>query len=342
MGRFSKATKAQSRLRMALIGPAGSGKTMSALAIAANLVPGGRVAVLDTEHGSASKYADKFDFDVDEMTTFDPRAYIEGIQTAEAEGYDVLVIDSLSHEWIGRGGALEMVDQAAARSRSGNTFTAWKEVTPLHNALIEAIVQCRCHLICTMRSKVDYVLEQNYQGKMEPKKVGMAPVQREGMDFEFDVVGDLDRDHRLIISKTRCEALDRAVIEKPGKQVADTLRVWLSDGAPAAEVPKATTCPPDLAARLHAAFADAEVPEINRRAALAKRGVSRVEDLAEGDARELIGKIEAMVSKFPFETDPKIAGDGTDEAPHDGGDPATATDGSGSDADDAALATADA
>lgn len=228
---FKKATKTQARLRLALIGPSGSGKTYSALAIAKHL--GDRVAVIDTERGSASKYADLFSFDALELDTFAPTTYVEAIHAAEAAGYDVLIIDSLSHAWMGKEGALEQVDRAAKRSQSNNSYTAWRDVTPMHNALIDAILQSACHIIVTMRAKTEYVLEENERGKKVPRKVGMAPVQRDGMEYEFDVVGDMNQENDLIISKTRCPALTGQVINKPGEQIAKTLKVWLSDGAPA-------------------------------------------------------------------------------------------------------------
>lgn len=231
MMQFTKATKKQAKLRLALIGPSGSGKTYTALKIAAHL--GGKIAVIDTERGSASKYADLFPFDVLILDTFSPLTYVEAIKAADAAGYDVLVIDSLSHAWMGKEGALEQVDRAAKRSQSNNTYTAWRDVTPMHNALIDAMLQSRCHIIGTMRTKTEYVIEQNERGKSVPKKVGLAPVQRDGLEYEFDVVADMDAENNLIVSKTRCPALAGAVIAKPGKEIAETLAAWLTDGAPA-------------------------------------------------------------------------------------------------------------
>lgn len=230
---FKTATKTQSKLRLALIGPSGSGKTFTALSIAQHL--GKRVAVIDTERGSASKYSDSFQFDVAELPTHNPENYISAIQCAERDGYDVLVIDSLSHAWSGKDGALEQVDRAAKRSQSGNTYTAWRDVTPLHNRLVDAMLLSTCHVIVTMRAKTEYVLETNERGKQVPRKVGLAPIQRDGVEYEFDVAGDLTLDHDLLVSKTRCAALDGAVIQKPGKQLAETLKQWLTDGVPAPE-----------------------------------------------------------------------------------------------------------
>ncbi len=230
---FRKATKTQSRLRMALYGVSGSGKTYSALAIATGL--GGKIALIDTERGSASKYASRFDFDVLEMQPpYSPARYVEAIRAAEAEGYNILIIDSLTHAWSGQGGALEMVDNAAKRSQSQNTYTAWRDVTPEHNKLIDAMVSSKCHIIATLRSKAEYVLEPNRNGKMEPKKKGMAPIQRDGLEYEFDVVGEMNADNELIVQKSRCEALSGQVVSKPNGQVSDMLRAWLTDGAPIA------------------------------------------------------------------------------------------------------------
>lgn len=223
---FQKAVKERAKLRLALIAPAGCGKTYSALAIACGLTPG-KVALIDTEHGSAAKYADLFAFDTLELRDFDPDNYVAAIQAAERAGYQTVVIDSLSHAWAGKGGALELVDKAAAKSKSGSTFHAWKDVTPKHQALIEAMLQSGCHVIATMRSKVEHVYES---GKV--KKVGLQPVQREGMEYEFDLVGDIDQDHKLVITKSRIPALSGQVISKPGAQLAAELAGWLKGAEP--------------------------------------------------------------------------------------------------------------
>lgn len=234
MAQFQPATKRQARLRLALIGPAGSGKTYTALKVARRL--GGRVALIDTERGSASKYADEFQFDTLQLATFSPETYVEAIHAAEQAGYDVLIIDSLSHAWVGKGGALEMADHAASR-QGENRFTAWRHVTPAHNSLVDAMTGSSMHVIATMRSKMEYTIDKDERGKSIPRKVGMQPVQREGMEYEFDVVGDLDQENALTISKTRCRALTGAVLAKPGDAFADTLKAWLTDGAPQYDKP---------------------------------------------------------------------------------------------------------
>lgn len=239
MSGFTRATKGAAKLRLALAGPAGSGKTYSALSIAAGL--GAPVAVVDTEHGSASKYADLFDFDTMELDSFHPQKFIDAIDDAEKAHYAVLILDSLSHAWMGKDGTLDLVDKAAKRSQSGNSFSAWKDVTPIQNALIDRIVGADIHIIATLRVKTEYIIQTNEKGRQEPKKIGLAPVQRDQVEYEFDVYGDLDQSNNLIIGKTRCPALSGQVVSKPGAALAATLRDWLGTGAGTVAVPSQPT-----------------------------------------------------------------------------------------------------
>jgi hypothetical protein len=243
---FSKAVKYNEKGRIALIGTAGSGKTYSALNIAQYMLqPGQRIAVIDTEHGSSRKYADFFDFDILQLTDFDPDNYVAAIHVAEKAGYGVLVIDGLSHAWAGKGGLLEFVDTEAAKSGRRDAFSAWRKATPKHNDLVEAMLACQLHLIVTMRSKMEYVIEKYDEGGREKtriRKVGLQPIQREGLDYEFDVVGDIDAEHNLVIGKTRCSQLDGKVFHKPGKEFADIVMNWLTGAAkpePKPEPPRA-------------------------------------------------------------------------------------------------------
>lgn len=233
---FNQAIKHEAKLRLAIAGPAGSGKTYTGLLIAQTLAQGGKIAVVDTEHGSASKYADLFAFDVAEMfPPFHPDKFIEAIHESEKAGYAVIVLDSLSHEWSGTGGILDVIDKIAASSNSKNTFAAWKQGTPLQNKLVDTIIGCKIHVIATMRTKQDYVVEADDRGKMTPKKIGLAPVQREGFEYEFDVVMNMDVDNQGVITKTRCPALHGGVYKKPGKDVGEILVQWLA-GAPKTSV----------------------------------------------------------------------------------------------------------
>lgn len=229
MSMFKKAVKESAKLRLAIAGPSGSGKTFTSLAIATAL--GGPIAVIDTEHGSASKYADLFEFDVAEMhAPFHPQKYIDAIREAANAGYKVIILDSLTHAWNGTGGILDIVENATKRMQSKNSYTAWKEATPIQNQLTDAIVGAGIHVIATMRSKQEYVQEKDSNNKTVIRKVGMAPVQREGLEYEFDVFLDMDVDNNAIVTKTRCPALTGEVFAKPGKNIAAILAAWLSSG----------------------------------------------------------------------------------------------------------------
>lgn len=224
---FVKASKKKQKARLALIGPGGSGKTYTALLIAKSL--GSRVAVIDTERGSASKYAgDVADFDVCEPADFAPDSYVDALRDAARAGFDVIIIDSLSHAWEGEGGILEQVD------KRGGRFDAWKEMAPQTRRLIEAILTYPGHVIATLRTKTEWVVEQvkgrDGREKATPRKIGLAPKFKEGLEYEFDVVALMDDSHVMTVTKTRCAALDGAVIAKPGADVAKVLREWLDDG----------------------------------------------------------------------------------------------------------------
>lgn len=229
---FRKAERKKAKLRLALCGPAGSGKTYSALLIAQGLAPEGRIALLDTERGSGELYSDLTPYDVATLAPpFSPERYIDLIEGAGAAGYQVLIIDSLSHAWEGEGGCLELHDRATAASRSGNSYTAWREVTPQHNALVEAMLQSPCHVVATMRSKTAYELSDDGNGKKKPIKVGLAPVQRPGMEYEFTVVLDLSVErHIATATKDRTSLFDgRHWV--PTAKTGEVLREWLESGS---------------------------------------------------------------------------------------------------------------
>lgn len=244
MSLFAPATKQSLKARVALEGPTGSGKTWTMLEWLTVLADGGRIAVVDTEHGSASLYADTYTFDV--LTwppPYDPAKLTETIKAAQREGYAALGVDSMSHFWEGEGGVLDIVDAAAARQH-GNSYTAWKTGTPVLRHLIDTILSSQLHVVATMRSKMEYVLDEDDRGKKVPRKVGMAPVMRAGVEYEFTVVGELDLEHRLTISKSRCSLLADRVVQ-PGRagEAADEFLGWLSDGEP----PPPTADPDDVA-----------------------------------------------------------------------------------------------
>lgn len=250
MSLFKKATKTESKLRMAISGPSGSGKTYTALEVATGLMgidaldgkaPDGTIAVIDTEHGSARKYADRFNFDVIELDSFHHNKYIEAIEAAVKEGFKVLIIDSLSHCWFGKDGAMEQVDKASQKSngQAGNKFAAWSGVTPLQNKLIDTIISSNLHIIATMRTKTEYVVEEK-NGKQVPRKIGLAPIQREGVDYEFDLATIMNLSNVLTVEKTRCSILVEKMIDKPDRRLSEVLLDWLS-GEPVPEPVKMAT-----------------------------------------------------------------------------------------------------
>lgn len=239
---FRQATKQQSKLRMTLDGPAGSGKTYTSLRFAHAI--GGRIAFIDTERGSASKYVGEapdgtpWAFDVLQLVQFSPEKYTEAIEAAGKAGYNVLVIDSLSHAWEGVGGALEIKDR-----QGGNQWTAWRNVTPIHNRMVDAILQAPLHVITTMRSRMEYIQETDANGKVTIRKMGMAPIQRPGMEYEFDLVCDMDWAHILSVSKSRCSAVADMKTEKPGPAFIAPVLEWLSAGAVQMPTPPPASAP---------------------------------------------------------------------------------------------------
>jgi len=224
---FRKAERSKAKLRLGICGPSGSGKTYSALLIAMGL--GGKIAIADTENKSADLYAHLCDYDVCEIShPYSIDKYMKAIDAAEEAGYDVLILDSISHAWAGEGGLLDQ-QGAIADSGRGNSYTAWRKVTPLHNRFIERMLNCNLHLIATMRSKTEYILTEDAKGKQVPKKVGMAPIQRDGMDYEFTAVLDLDHSHHAQSSKDRTGLFDGKIFI-PSKKTGQELIVWLETG----------------------------------------------------------------------------------------------------------------
>jgi hypothetical protein len=237
---FHKAERKQAKLRLAISGPSGSGKTLSALLIAKGIAPAGKIAVVDTEEGSASLYASRqaghpaagIEFDTLEITppyTIDK--YLAAIDLAEKGGYSVLILDSISHAWAGEGGLLDKKGALDARPKT-NQYTNWKPITKEHEQFKSRLLHCALHLIVTMRSKQDYVLD-TADGKSVPKKVGMAPIQREGMEYEFTTVFDLAMDHSAVATKDRTSLFDNKVFV-PTPQTGADIMAWLLEGKPMA------------------------------------------------------------------------------------------------------------
>jgi len=226
-GLFKKAERKKAKLRLGLTGPSGSGKTFSALLLARQL--GKKIAVMDSENGSASLYTHLCDFDVLELQApYTPERFIEGIKAAEEAGYDVLIIDSITHEWSGPGGCLEINEKLAQAKYKGNTWSAWNETTPRHRRLLDTIISSSMHIITTLRSKTETV---QGEGK-KVFKLGMKSEQRDGFEYELSVVLDITHgEHAAIASKDRTGLFtgkDPAPItDATGK----ALLAWLNSGA---------------------------------------------------------------------------------------------------------------
>jgi AAA domain len=231
---FTPAVRRKTRARIALCGPSGSGKTYTALGFAHVFAPGS-IAVIDTEKESADGYEglNGWKWASFKPATYEPEILIEALAAAAAAGIECVVIDSLSHFWMGAGGVLEQVDNSARRSGSNNSWGGWKEVRPVERRMIDAMVGYPGHLIVTMRTKTEWVVQDNAKGKKEPKKIGTKPEQRDGIEYEFSVVADMDVDNVLTVTKTRVPPLKRAVITEPGPEVAQTILDWLSEGGEA-------------------------------------------------------------------------------------------------------------
>lgn len=228
MSLFQPAERTRVPLKVAIAGPSGSGKTFSALAIAAGMAKGGKVAVIDSENGSASLYSEKFKFDTAVIRPpYTVEKFLAALREAEAAGYAVVILDSISHEWAGTGGILQKKSDIDATG--GNSYTNWRGPGKEHDSFIATLIESPLDLIATMRSKTEYVLELNEKGKQAPKKVGMAPVQREGVEFEFSVMLDLSGEHMATVSKDRTGVLDGQVF-KPVPAIGKSLVDWRDSG----------------------------------------------------------------------------------------------------------------
>lgn len=230
---FTKAERKKARLRLALSGPSGSGKTYSALLIAKGI--GGKIAVIDTEHESASLYAG-----VDGMPEYDtmslqapyePERFVAAIKAAEAAGYNVLIIDSATHEWSGSGGCLEINERLAGAKYRGNTWSAWNETTPRHDKFVNAILMSPMHIIVTMRSKTETVQNEGQNGKKQVVKLGMKAQQREGSEYEYTTVLDIAHDSHLAMASKDRTGLFGSDPQPITEATGARLLAWLDSGA---------------------------------------------------------------------------------------------------------------
>lgn len=201
---LQRASRQQTKIKLSLAGASGSGKTYSALLIAYGICKDwSKIAVIDTENFSASLYANLGDFNVINIQEpYNPEKYVKAIGLCYSEGMEVIIVDSITHEWTGKGGCLDLHEKETARMKIPNSFTAWASITPRHQDFIDAIIQCPLHVICTIRSKSEYILTER-NGKSVPQKVGMSPITRDGFEFEVSVALELDQNHQAFCSKDR-------------------------------------------------------------------------------------------------------------------------------------------
>lgn len=255
----ARATRGARKLRLSLVGPSGSGKTKTALLMAEGLLaPGQKIGLLDTEQRSSSLYADAHEFYPFYMAPpYEPQRYVKAMYAAaEAGNIGVLIIDSLSHAWIGSGGVLEQVDQLAGNSNDNRN--AWKKMTPIQQQLIETIIACPYHVIATLRTKDAYGLNERNQRV----KIGLAPVQRDGVDYEFDVALYLDQTHTALVDKSRIGEIMPvgSTFPMPGAAEAKALGDWLASGVPVPAQPPAPAPAADAGTPAPAAAPAAEQP----------------------------------------------------------------------------------
>ena len=220
---FVPAEKSQLKARVMISGAAGSGKTMAALELASAL--GSRVAVIDTENGSAALYSDKYKFEMLNLQPpYPPEDFAQAIKVAENSGFDVIVVDGITPEWSGSGGCLDL------HTKLGGRFQDWAKITPRHRSFIQKILECSTHIICTCRSKQGYAMDE--QSK-KVTKMGMAPEQRDGLDYEMTLVFNIiNQTHIAEATKDRTGLFDGKqflISKNTGLEILE----WLNSGTPA-------------------------------------------------------------------------------------------------------------
>lgn len=245
---IKKAQRSLAKLKLGIAGTSGSGKTLGALLIGYGIIKCAhpsyseeeiwdKICIIDTENESGSLYVGKKvgKTQIGVYTTipfsppFTPQRYMEAIELAEDSGMEFLIIDSLTHAWAGEGGMLDI--QQRATVKGGNSYTAWREVTPLHNRLVDKILQSNMHIVVTMRTKAEYTLEENDRGKKTPKKIGMAPIFRDGIEYEFTIFFDVMQDHYASATKDRTGIFDQRTFIIDAETGTEIYQ-WLSGATP--------------------------------------------------------------------------------------------------------------
>lgn len=240
---FKPATRRQLKVKAGLMGTAGTGKTWTALSIAEAMAGDGGIAVIDSERGRAEAYAGDFKFDHLPLPSYSPETYIEALALANDRGYDVVIVDGISPEWQGRDGILSSVDR----------FGGWKDATPRHDSFVETLFRLQRHVICTIRAKTQYgvqeVPREDGRGtKQEITKLGVGPVQRDNLEYEFDLLGMMDLDHSIVLHKSVIASMPSGIMLSPGenpkalgREIAYAIKEWVESGEavkPAVEADK--------------------------------------------------------------------------------------------------------
>jgi hypothetical protein len=228
-----QATRQKAKIRLGLSAVSGGGKTYSAILIAKGLSSGdlSKVAIIDTENGSADLYAHLGNYNVLTLTApFTPERYVEAIKTCEEAGMNVIIIDSITHEWNGKGGILEIHS-----SMTGNSFTNWSTLTPRHQKFIDAILSSKCHVITTVRRKQDYDLSKDSNGKTRVEKAGLKEETREGFEYELTANIELDIKHNATALKDRTGLFMDQPHFTPSEETGKKLLEWCENGTTTTE-----------------------------------------------------------------------------------------------------------
>lgn len=227
-----KATRQKAKIRLGLSAVSGGGKTYSALLIAKGLCGDwSKVAIIDSENNSADLYAHFGDYNVLPLTApFTPEKYIEAIAQCEQAGMEVIIVDSITHEWEGKGGCLEIVESLGGR------YQDWSKVTPRHQAFIRAITQSPCHIITTVRRKQDYEMIKDNNGKVKVEKAGLKEITREGFEYELTLNLEMDIRHNAFASKDRTLLFMGKPEFVPNENTGRLIAEWCEQGTDAISV----------------------------------------------------------------------------------------------------------
>jgi hypothetical protein len=298
MVQIRKARRSATKLRLLLTGPSGSGKTWGALQIAKGL--GGKTVVIDTEEGSSDLYDHLHEFDViDLRPPFTPERYIEAITAAEAAGYEVIIVDSVTHCWSGTGGCLELLEEIAKAQFRGNTWSAFSVITPRWRAFVDKLLRSSAHIVCSGRSKTETAQVDDH-GKKKVAKLGMKLEARDGLEFEFTTVLDVIHDgHYATVSKDRTGVFagdPKPITPETGKRLA----AWLAGNHEAEPQPLKTAPAVDVAKLItdtSRAIANASAPQLDR---LRPKVLARVTtgELTDNQAGMLIDQIDQRMASL--------------------------------------------